>query len=78
MFKGDVGQGAFIWILLGVDEGGERLQVGGFQPGLREEPGAGKNSELSDLGNIGMAQAPEGEELLPGGFGRLLSCLVSS
>ena len=68
VLEGDVGQGALIRIFLRIDEGAESFEVGGFQAGLLEESGVGKNSELADLRNVGMAQAPEDEELLAGSF----------
>ena len=64
MFEGDIGQGALRLIFLFLEEGAEELEVIGRKARFLEGVRAGKYPELADLGKVGVAQTPQGEEFL--------------
>ena len=72
MFEGDIGQGVFRLVFLLLEEGAEELEVFGRKASFLEGIGAGKHTELADLGKIGMAQAPQGEKFLARSFQRIV------
>ena len=72
MFEGDIGQRAFRLIFLLLEEGTEELEVFGRKARFLEDIGAGKHPELADLGKVGVAQAPQGEEFLARGLQRVV------